>query len=68
MGEQQEYVIHMKPKFSFLELIDIPQLMLDCKDNWYNQTLVKVNDCVVRLGIFKEGEFHFHKHDSCIDL
>ena len=63
MDEQQKYIIHMKPQFSFLERIDIPKLIDECKDNWYNQTLVKVNDCVVRLGIFKEGEFHFHKHD-----
>jgi len=29
---------------------------------WWNQSLVLVNDCVIRLGVF-EGEFHWHKHD-----
>ena len=29
---------------------------------WWNQSLARVNDCVVRLGVF-EGEFHWHKHD-----
>jgi len=29
----------------------------------YNQTLCRVNDCVVRLGVM-QGEFHWHKHDA----
>jgi mannose-6-phosphate isomerase-like protein (cupin superfamily) len=29
---------------------------------WYNQTLTRVNDAVVRLGVV-EGEYHWHKHD-----
>lgn len=29
----------------------------------FNQTLVKVNDGVARLGVV-EGEFHWHKHDN----
>ncbi len=46
-----------------LELIDVPSLVNECKDKWYNQTLCKVNDSVVRLGIV-EGEYHWHKHDN----
>jgi mannose-6-phosphate isomerase-like protein (cupin superfamily) len=30
---------------------------------WFNQTLTKVNESVVRLGIV-EGEYHWHKHDK----
>ena len=30
---------------------------------WWNQSLVRVNDCVARLGVFC-GEFHWHKHDA----
>jgi mannose-6-phosphate isomerase-like protein (cupin superfamily) len=33
-----------------------------CTDRWYNQTLCKVNESVVRLGIL-QGEYHWHKHD-----
>jgi len=44
-----------------LELIDIQKLVDDCKDRWWNQTLCKVNDAVVRLGIV-EGEYHWHEH------
>lgn len=38
------------------------KLVEECREDWFNQTLCRVNDCVVRLGILK-GEFHWHKHD-----
>jgi hypothetical protein len=44
-----------------LETIDVQQLVDDCTDKWWNQTLCKVNDSVVRLGIV-EGEYHWHAH------
>ena len=46
-----------------LELIDVGKLVADCKFPWYNQTLCKVNDSVVRLGVV-QGEYHWHKHDN----
>jgi mannose-6-phosphate isomerase-like protein (cupin superfamily) len=46
-----------------LELVDVPARVAACTDRWYNQTLCRVNDCVVRLGIM-QGEFHWHKHDN----
>jgi mannose-6-phosphate isomerase-like protein (cupin superfamily) len=30
---------------------------------WFNQTLCKVNDSVVRMAAI-EGEYHWHKHDD----
>ena len=30
---------------------------------WWNRTLTRVNDAVVRLGVL-EGDFHWHKHDE----
>src|SRR6476659_11178277 len=30
---------------------------------WYNQTLCRVNESVVRLGVV-QGEYHWHKHDE----
>jgi len=33
------------------------------KDEWYNQTLCKVNDSVVRVGVIR-GEYHWHKHQN----
>lgn len=44
-----------------LEVIDVQRLIDTCTDKWWNQTLCKVNDAVVRLGIV-EGEYHWHSH------
>jgi mannose-6-phosphate isomerase-like protein (cupin superfamily) len=63
MGEQNNYSIHLDVMFGFLKLIDVPSLIANVKDQWYNQTLCQVNDCVVRLGVM-QGEFHWHKHDA----
>ena len=46
-----------------LEKIDVRQLVDDCHYKWYNQTLCRVNDSVVRLGVV-HGEYHWHKHDE----
>lgn len=63
MSEQYNYAINLDTKLGFLKLIDVPGLVAACDDEWYNQTLCQVNDCVVRLGIM-QGEFHWHKHDQ----
>src|SRR5512135_3565593 len=63
MDSPEPYNIHLDVKFSPLELIDIQQLVDQCTDPWYNQTLCRVNDCVVRFGVL-QGEFHWHKHDD----
>jgi cupin superfamily acireductone dioxygenase involved in methionine salvage len=46
-----------------LELIDVSAMTAACEYKWFNQTLCKVNDSVVRVGII-EGEYHWHKHDD----
>lgn len=58
-----KYHTHLDVKFEHLEKIDIPQMVRDCTYQWFNQTLTRVNDSVVRLGIV-EGEYHWHKHDN----
>jgi mannose-6-phosphate isomerase-like protein (cupin superfamily) len=63
MDRQYNYNINLDAKFGFLELIDVPRLIAACKEQWFNQTLCQVNDCVVRLGVM-QGEFHWHKHDE----
>ncbi len=45
-----------------LEVIDIHKFAETIEFKWFNQTLCKVNDSVVRVGII-EGEYHWHKHD-----
>jgi mannose-6-phosphate isomerase-like protein (cupin superfamily) len=64
MGETAyAYTTHLNIKFDPLKLIDVSSLAKDVTDKWYNQTLCKVNDSVVRLGVM-QGEYHWHKHDS----
>jgi len=58
-----EYSIHTDVKFDPLELVDVGQIADQCAERWWNQTLWRVNDSVVRLGVF-EGQFHWHKHDQ----
>lgn len=62
MTEQYPYVTKLDIKFEHLELIDIPSIVKNCTDQWFNQTLTKVNNSVVRIGII-QGEYHWHKHD-----
>jgi len=46
-----------------LQVVDIQALVDAARHPWYNQTLCRVNDSVVRLGVVK-GEYHWHKHDT----
>ena len=46
-----------------LEVVDVGALAEACTHQWYNQTLVRVNDSVVRVAVI-EGEYHWHKHDD----
>ena len=56
------YAMHLNVHYCPLEVVDIPALVAAVTDQWYNQTLCRVNDSVVRLGVI-QGEFHWHKHD-----
>jgi mannose-6-phosphate isomerase-like protein (cupin superfamily) len=63
MTEQKSYpyVTRLDIKFDPLAVIDVNQLAKVVTDQWFNQTLCKVNDSVVRLGVM-QGEYHWHKH------
>jgi len=65
MSEPQvyPYATYLNVRFPALSLVDVPSLVNACADRWYNQTLCKVNDSVVRLGVL-QGEYHWHKHDN----
>ena len=62
-SQQHPYATFLDIKFPALTLVDVPALVSACQDRWYNQTLCRVNDSVVRLGIM-QGEYHWHKHDN----
>ena len=57
------YATFLDIKFPALSLVDVPSLVKAVAHPWYNQTLCKVNDSVVRLGVM-QGEYHWHKHDD----
>jgi mannose-6-phosphate isomerase-like protein (cupin superfamily) len=62
MTEEFPYVTNLDVKFKHFERIDVPTIVAECKDKWFNQSLTEVNDSVIRIGIV-EGEYHWHKHD-----
>jgi mannose-6-phosphate isomerase-like protein (cupin superfamily) len=57
------YVTRLDVRYGPLERIDVSALARACTDRWYNQTLCRVNESVVRLGVV-QGEYHWHKHDT----
>ncbi len=63
MDDKFSYSINLDVRFEPLEVIDVQALADATQEQWANQTLTRVNDCVVRLGVL-EGEFHWHKHDD----
>lgn len=63
MTDTHPYSINKDVRFGFLKLIDVNALAETVTDDWFNQTLCEVNDCVVRLGVV-QGEFHWHQHDN----
>ena len=63
MDKKEKYNQHMNIKYDHQNLIDVPTIIRECTDAWYNQSLTKVNDSVVRMGIVK-GEYHWHKHEN----
>jgi mannose-6-phosphate isomerase-like protein (cupin superfamily) len=61
--ESYPYATHLNIFYPPLEVVDVQALVNACTDRWYNQTLCRVNDSVVRLGVL-QGEYHWHKHDN----
>ena len=61
--ETYPYATHLDIKCPALAVVDVPALVAACRDRWYNQTLCKVNESVIRLGVM-QGEYHWHKHDN----
>lgn len=57
------YETRLNVLYKPLEVINEKGLADASTYQWYNQTLCKVNDSVVRLGVV-QGEYHWHKHDN----
>ena len=57
------YDTHLDVRFGGLEKVAIDALAAAVTHPWHNQTLVRVNDSVVRLGVM-QGEYHWHEHSA----
>ena len=57
------YETRLNILYPSLEIIDEKAIADACEYKWFNQTLCKVNDSVVRMAVI-EGEYHWHKHDE----
>lgn len=57
------YETHLDVVYSPLETIALDPIVSAVRHPWYNQTLVRVNDAVVRIGVIK-GEYHWHEHSE----
>ena len=56
---KQPYKFNMDVAYGGLERFDILAMADASHEQWFNQSLCRVNDCVIRLGIVR-GEFHWH--------
>ena len=57
------YDTRLNVHYAPLQIVDVQALADAARHPWYNQTLCRVNDSVVRLGVV-QGEYHWHKHDA----
>jgi mannose-6-phosphate isomerase-like protein (cupin superfamily) len=57
------YATHLDILYPPLTHIDLDPLVAAVRDQWFNQTLCRVNDSVVRFAVI-QGEYHWHKHDK----
>lgn len=58
--DPSRYDTRLDVKYGHGKVIDVPAEVA-AHAPWFNQTLTRVNDCVVRLGIL-EGAYHWHRH------
>lgn len=56
------YVTKLDIQYESLTPFDVPALAAACEHTWFNQTLCRVNDSVLRYAVV-QGEYHWHKHD-----
>jgi mannose-6-phosphate isomerase-like protein (cupin superfamily) len=63
MSEAQDYPYETRLNILFQqgEVIDEKAVADACTYKWFNQTLCKVNESVVRMAVI-EGEYHWHQH------
>lgn len=59
--DTSRYLTLLNVAFEPGQAFDIADLVRENSHPWYNQTLCRVNESVVRLGVV-QGEYHWHQH------
>ena len=62
-SDDYPYQTRLDVLFDHLQVVDIDTVVSAVTHPWFNQTLCRVNNSVVRLGVV-QGEYHWHKHDD----
>jgi mannose-6-phosphate isomerase-like protein (cupin superfamily) len=63
MAPDAEYDIDYQPLAGTLQTLHVQDVIDATTEQWWNRTLVHVDEAAVRLGVL-HGEFHWHKHDD----
>jgi mannose-6-phosphate isomerase-like protein (cupin superfamily) len=63
MDIESQFETHLDVRFAPLELVDVQALVDANTHPWYNRTLCRINDCVMRLGVV-QGEYVWHQHED----
>jgi mannose-6-phosphate isomerase-like protein (cupin superfamily) len=63
MDPENPWGTFLDVKFAPLQRLDLQDLIDANSRPWYNQTLCRVNDCVVRLGVIR-GDYPWHRHED----
>jgi mannose-6-phosphate isomerase-like protein (cupin superfamily) len=61
--DKYPYTTRLDVLYEPLTIIDVGDIADRCTEKWFNQTLCRVNDSVVRMAVI-EGDYHWHKHDE----
>jgi mannose-6-phosphate isomerase-like protein (cupin superfamily) len=62
-----DYQINTDVRFGPLSRVDLDAVRAGFDHPWVNQTLLRINESVLRLGVVK-GEFHWHRHEESDEL
>jgi mannose-6-phosphate isomerase-like protein (cupin superfamily) len=55
--------MNVNVKYEPMTFVDIGAEADAVTDDWFHQTMVQINDAIVRMGVV-QGEFHWHHHNK----
>ena len=61
------YATHLNVLFDQLQTFSLDPVVASVRDAWWNQTIARVNESVLRLGVM-QGEYHWHEHTNDDEL